>query len=170
MKYLFLLILFAFSIGAYAKRDIAESNELKIKGAIKKEYVFTLADIKKFPQVDLGEVPFKNHEGKVKHLVKGVRGVLLKQLLDSVAINVEKPKELSSYYFVFIASDGFKNVYSWNEIYNTEIGNKLYIVTEEEGKDITVMEERIIVLSMGDINTGSRYMRGLTTIDVRKVK
>jgi hypothetical protein len=86
-----------------------------------------------------------------------------------VDINIEKPKDRNEYVFVFIASDNYKNVYSWNEIYNAEIGNRQYVLTEKDGKDISNMEERMQVLSLADVNLGMRRMRGLATIEVRKI-
>jgi hypothetical protein len=43
-----------------------------------------------------------------------VKGVLLKDILIKVEIDAETPKVLSEYYFVCIASDNYKVVFSWN--------------------------------------------------------
>jgi len=43
----------------------------------------------------------------------------------------KKPKEFSGIYIVLTASDGYKNVYSWNELFSTEVGKHIYIMTEE---------------------------------------
>ncbi len=170
MKYFFTLLL-SFVCGiAIAQQDIPATNELKITGDVKQERSFTVQDITKFKAVDLGDVPVKNHKGEVKYVSKGVKGVLVKSILDSVALNAEKPKELSQYIFIFTSSDNYKNVYSWNELFNSETGNHLYLIVAKDGKDITNMEERIQVFSLGDINAGMRRMRGLASIEVRKIK
>jgi hypothetical protein len=153
----------------HAQRDIAPTKEFSVTGDIKTERTFTVTDIAKYKQVDLGDISIKNHKGEEKSVSHHVKGVLIKNLLDSVALNIDKPKELSEYILVFTASDGYKNVYSWNEIFNTEVGNKLYILTERDGNSLADMEGRIPLLSMADKNMGSRYLKGLTRIEIKKI-
>ena len=69
------------------------------------------------------------------------------------------------FYFVFIASDGYRVVFSWNEIYNTETGNNFFIVTEMEGKKLYDVDQRIIFISTADLKTGRRYICLLYTSD-----
>lgn len=170
MKYIFSVALVFLCCFANAQRDIRATDAVKITGDIKGGKTFTLSDLEKYPSVSLGDVSIKNHKGEEKSLSKNVKGILLKNLLDSIGISVEKPKELSAYYFVFIASDNYKNVYSWNEIFNNEIGNRLYIITEKDGKSLSQMEGRIQVLCLSDFNTGRRYLKGLATIEVKRVR
>ena len=170
IKQLLIAGLCLLNVTAFAQRDIPVTNELKITGDIKAERIFRIADLEKMKPVDLGDVAIKNHKGEDKTPAKQIKGILVKSLLDSVEFVIEKPKELSEYYLVFIASDGYTNVYSWNEIFNTEIGNKLYILTEKDGKHMSDMDGRIQVLSMADFNTGRRYLKGLATIEIKRVK
>ena len=74
------------------------------------------------------------------------------------------------FYFVFIASDGYRVVFSWNEIYNTETGNNFFIVTEMEGKKLYDVDQRIIFISTADLKTGRRYIKGLEKIEVRQLE
>lgn len=92
--------------------------------------------------------------------------VLLKNILDSVAFQYEKSRMLNYYYFLFVASYGYKIVFSFNEIYNTETGNNLYIVTEMDGKKIQEMDNRILLLTTKDIKGGPRNMKSLSKIVV----
>ncbi len=169
MKYILVSALSILCHFAYAQRDIPPTTQVKITGDIKAERVLLITDIQKLKPIALGDISIKNHKGEEKSVVHSVKAVLLKQLLDSM-ITFEKPKELSEYYFVFKASDGYTNVYSWNEIFNSDIGNKLYIITEKDGKSITEMEGRILVLSLADFNTGRRYLKGLATIEIKRAK
>ncbi len=170
MKYFLILALSILCSSAQAQRNVPATNEFKVTGDIKAERTFRISDIEKYRQADLGDISIKNHKGEEKSLIHKVKGVLLKSILDSVGISIDKPKELSEYYFIFIASDGYKNVYSWNEIFNSPIGDKLYILTGKDGKGMAEMDGHILVLSMADFNTGSRYLKGLATIEVKRVK
>lgn len=172
MRYFF-TFLFCVAAGlAYGQREgVLATDAFRITGDIAAERTISIADIKKYPEVELGDISIKNDRGEEKVKARHVKGVLLTRILDSAGgISVDKPKELSEYYFVFNASDGYKNVYSWNEIYNSPVGKQLYIVTEQDGKDMKDMEGRIQVLSLADYNTGRRYLKGLAMVEVRKVR
>ncbi|MFM7400213.1 MAG: molybdopterin-binding protein, partial [Bacteroidota bacterium] len=73
-------------------------------------------------------------------------------------------------YFVFVASDGYKVVFSWNEIYNTATGNQSFILTELKGSILANLEQRILFISTADEKTGRRYVKGLQRIEVRRAE
>jgi len=132
--------------------------------------VFKLADLAKFPQEAIKDQVIYNHKGEVKDTLTGMKGIPLKALLASVEYDYEKPKTLNEFYFVCIASDGYKVVFSWNEIYNTETGNSFFIVTRLEGKELKKIDQRIVFISTADLKTGRRYIKGLSKIEVKQVE
>ncbi len=169
MRYIWILALLVMSMGAYAQRDVKPTEEVRISGDVKEAKTYTIADIKKLKQADLGDVAIKNHKGEDKYVIHNVKGIPVKTLLEPVSYSIDKPKDMAEIVLVFTASDGYRNVYSWSEIYNTPIGDKLYIITSKDGKDIADMGERIQVLCLADLNNGMRHMRGLASIEVRRI-
>ncbi len=165
-----LVFLISASLTVSAQRDVKVTDHFVVEGFIPEPVSFDLAAIRKLPEVDLGDLPVRNHKGEEKARIKGVKGVLLKTLLESVHITTLKPKELSELYLVLISSDRYKNVYSWNELFNTEIGNKIYVITELNKESMEQMDGAILVISLGDFNTGSRYLRGLQKIQVKRAE
>lgn len=165
------LLLVASALDAQAKRDIPPTREFSIYLPGKQKPVkFDIAAIRQMKQDELGDIAIRNHKGEEKQVVKRVKGVLLKSFFDKAPIVTEKPKDLSELYIVLISSDGYRNVYSWNELFNTEIGNHVYVITEIDGQDIEHMPGAINVLSLKDSNTGSRYLRGLDKVEVRRAE
>ena len=67
------------------------------------------------------------------------------------------------------ASDAYRVVFSWNEIYNTEAGNFLYFITEMKGKKMQDLEQRMVFLSAKDIKSGRRYIKCLQSIEIRRL-
>ena len=165
---LFIFFLVSFSINA--QRKVTPSETLKIEGKIKAETTFSITELDTFPKVVIADQMLYNHKGEVKSTVKNMKGVLLKTVLASIQFDYDKPKELNEFYFVFVATDGYKVVFSWNEIYNTEAGNNFYIVTEMEGKKIKDMEQRILFISTADLKSGRRYIKALEKIEVKRVE
>ncbi len=145
--------------------DSNTTDQFLITGKVKLEKIFTLTDIKRFPIITLTDVNV-SCSPKTENRVKEIKAVMLKNLLDSVSFQYEKSRMLNQYYFLFIAKDGYKMVFSFNEIYNTDIGKNLYLVTEIEGNPINEMGNSIMVLTTKDIKGGSRNMKWLSKIIV----
>ena len=102
--------------------------------------------------------------------IRNIKGVLLKDVIDKAAIDGESQKLLSEYYITCIASDNYKVVFSWNELYNSIIGESIMIITEADGKKAEQLEDRIALLSAADRATGRRYVKGLQKIVIDRVK
>lgn len=130
---------------------------------------FSISDLDTFPTTSIPDQFIYNHKGELKDMLTGLRGVLLKNILASIEFIYEKPKELNEFYLVMTASDGYKVVFSWNEIYNTAAGDHFYILTELEGIKLPQMEQRIAFICTGDLQSGRRYIKGLKNIDIRRV-
>jgi hypothetical protein len=167
---LLIALLFLTSFSINAQRTVTPSETFKIEGKIKKEMTFSISDLDAFPKVAIADQTLYNHKGEVKSTVKNMKGVLLKTVLESIEFEYDKPKELNEFYFVFVATDGYKVVFSWNEIYNTEAGNNFYIVTELEGKKMKDMDQRMLFISTADLKSGRRYIKALEKIQVKRVE
>ena len=163
-------IFFLASCSINAQRTFSPSESLKIEGKIKAEKTFSIDELDTFPKVAINDQTIYNHKGEEKGSAKNMKGVLLKTVLADIKFDYEKPKELNEFYFVFVATDGYKVVFSWNEIYNTEAGNNFYIVTEMEGKKLKDMEQRILFISTADLKSGRRYIKALEKIEVKKIE
>ena len=170
MKIRILLICILTNLSVFGQRKITSTDSFKIQGKIKSEQIFTLTQLDSFPKQVIKDQILYNHKGEIKDTVKNCKGILLKTILDKVEFIYEKPKELNEFYFVFVASDDYKVVFSWNEIYNTEIGNNLFIITELNGKKLKDIEQRIVLTSTSDLKNGRRYIKGLEKIEVKKVE
>lgn len=164
------LVLVIFPLIFWGQEKVKLTKEFTIRGAVKKEQIFSIEKIRNFRLHSINDLVITNHLGVAKKTVTGLKGILLKDVLDSVLFAAENPKLLSAFYFIFVAADGYKVVYSWNEIFNTETGNHVYIITEKEGKDIRGGDENILVLNTTDFNTGRRYIKGLSEIIVAQVQ
>jgi len=152
-------VLIAFTVSAQFNHIPTDS--FTIEGKVKRHLTFSLADLDTFKTKSLPDVVITDHMGKEKNTLTQLKGILLKDILNNVEIDAENPKVLSAYYFVFVASDNYKVVFSWNELFNTETGNNVYIITEENGKKMKDTDERIAIVAVTDIRTGRRHMSNI---------
>ena len=141
------------------------SASILVTGKVKKDRTISLAEIRALPILNLGNVN-TSCSSRRKEESKNVKVVLLKALLDSVRFDAESPRLLNQFYFKFVATDGYTLVYSFNEIYNTETGNHLFVVVEKDGKPLEEIENRILILTTSDLKQGARNMKHLEKIVV----
>ncbi len=166
----FLSIFLLLSSVVYGQRNITPTDTLRIEGMVKHPKMFVIADFDSFPEQSFATIEITNQTGEAKKTINNPKGIPLKKILETIELQVEKPKFLNEYYFIFVASDGYKAVFSWNEIFNTDIGTNTFILTEYngiKGKDIA---QRIVLIASKDFISGRRYIKGLQKIIVERVK
>lgn len=166
---LLLTCIFIFGVTIYAQENIKVTETLYIEGKVKNLGKITLSEIEKLEAEKIKDVVIYNHKGEIKDTLFNMKGVPIKSLLSKYEFAYENPKELNEFYFIFKASDGYKVVFSWNEIYNTEMGNSFYIITELKNQKLASIKQRIMFLSPKDLKSGRRYIKGLERIEVRKI-
>ncbi|MBX2905450.1 MAG: hypothetical protein KF744_05390 [Taibaiella sp.] len=169
MKHLLVALLLLSSFATSAQEHpVSPTDVIVVTGSVKKSLTVNISDLMHMKQTDLGDVPLKNKKGEDKGVLHDLKGVLLRDVISNTEIVAAKHKNYSELCIVLTASDGYTNVYSWNELFNTAVGDKVYIVTSLEGKDIAEMPDRILVMSLADKNSGSRHLKGLQKIEVKK--
>jgi hypothetical protein len=172
---IFLLLITAMAFGqttpaSQPKKENAPTKSFLIFGDVKGTMTVELADLKKYKEVAIGDVAISNHLGEKKSELKGLKGVLLTDILSTIELNAENPKVLSEYYYICKANDGYTVVYSWNELFNTAVGNSVYIVTENEGKPAATLDGSIMMISPKDAKTGRRNLKSLMIIEAKRAK
>ncbi|MEX1188156.1 MAG: hypothetical protein WED33_02795 [Bacteroidia bacterium] len=152
-----------------AQRETNPTDSLFVTGKVKNPSIFTLTSLDTFPKVPIKAPIIFNQKGEARDTMRGLFGIPIKALLQSIQFDYNKPRELNEYYFVFSASDGYRVVFSWNEIYSTDAGNNFFIVTEIDGKKLIELEQRIFFVSTNDLKRGNRQIKGLKTIEIRQI-
>lgn len=171
MRLILFLVLAANGFSASAqKENIPTTENFSIEGKVKKSLAVSLADLSSYKSYSVDSIVITNHLGERRSSMKKVKGVLLKDILDKVEIDAENHKVLSEYYFVCTASDNYKVVFSWNEIFNSDVGKSVYIITGQDGNWAYVLDNRIALVSFKDHMTGRRYVKGLQKIVIERIK
>ncbi len=150
----------------YAQGTADTTQTIHITGAIQKEIYLDIAGLSNYPLVDIGDIPIINHLGVEKKKLIAVRGVRAREVLSQLEFITENPKDLSEFYFVFTATDGYRVLFSWNEIFNNPLGGSLFFILERDGKKAEALDDSLAVISTTDLHTGRRYVKGLKTIVV----
>lgn len=166
-----ILILFILSPAFLcAQEKVKQTTAFTVTGDVKQPLTINAADMGKWKVEEIGNVLITNHLGEPKGTARDMKGIRIRDLLGTLELNAANPRLNSTYYFVFIAEDGYKVVYSWNELFNSPTGDKVYLVTSKEGRNITEMGESMLVVTPTDYRTGRRYIKGLQRIEVKSVQ
>ena len=171
MRFILLLALASTVFSASAqKENIPTTESFSIEGKVKKGMTISLADLSSYKSYSIDSIVIANHLKERRSSLKKVKAVLLKDILDKVEIDAENHKVLSEYYLVCIASDNYKVVFSWNEIFNSNTGKSVYILAGHDGQPASALDNRIALVSSKDDTTGRRYVKGLQKIIIERVR
>jgi hypothetical protein len=166
MKY-FLIFYFGFLLLQTSEAQ-KTSESFSVSGEVLKEENIDISKLSGYTLVHMDSLRIYSHDMQPKGLMKNIDGVLLKDILSAIPFNNENPKVLSEYYIECQATDGYKVLFSWNEIFNSETGNHVMIVTSKNGTNITQLDDRIPLVSPTDKATGRRYVKWLSKIIIHR--
>lgn len=96
-----------------------------------------------------------------------VRGVRLGALLESLGLDERDRYDWRKSVVIAIATDGYRAVYSWPELVNTDAGKQVLLVIERDGAPLDGREGPVALHALGDLRSGPRHVRNLMRIEVR---
>lgn len=144
--------------------------QVSIEGKVKHPFRVSGTELDTMDHATRDSIVIYNHLMEKRKTLKMVSGVPLKELLQQAEIDVESPKDLSEYYITCVAADGYKVVFSWNELFNTATGQKVMLITGADGKSLNQLDDRIALITPEDVATGRRYVKGLSKVIVSRIK
>jgi DMSO/TMAO reductase YedYZ molybdopterin-dependent catalytic subunit len=100
---------------------------------------------------------------------RGYGGVRLVDLLGEADIRQDARHALRRTYIVATATDGFQAVFSWGELFNTPVGRGVLVAFERDGAPLRDGEGGIALVSLADERPGTRHVKWLERIEVRRV-
>lgn len=178
MKYLQqILLMFALTLAplaAHAKGKVDNpaqyvTQSINIAGVVAKPLTLTVAELKQLPAVELSGMPIVCQSGATVEEVKQYKGVKLKDLLDKAEIVTKEHNDTRKMIVVATASDGYKAVFSWQELYNSPIGDDVVVFYEKNRQLLGEDEGRIALISAKDLRAGPRHVKWLKTLEVVKL-
>ncbi len=128
--------------------------------------MITLAALDTFKTITVTGVNMLNGKGDGKEIAKSLKGILLKDLFSGIQFNTQNKKDLNRFYLVFSATDGFKLVFSWNEIFHAKPCTSIFLLTEKDGKKIEELDDRILLIEVDDNHNGHERIKALQKITV----
>lgn len=145
------------------------SERVSVSGAVKTPLTLQVDDLKAFPAEQIGSVTVTRRVDD-KEVASTVRGVKLTAVLDRAAFSGTGQNDWKHTVVLASATDGYQVVFSWPELFNSEVGAGTLVVFERDGQPLADREGRIALVSARDLRTGPRSVRWLNRLDVRTLK
>jgi DMSO/TMAO reductase YedYZ molybdopterin-dependent catalytic subunit len=133
------------------------SSSVRVTGEVQREMTLAVDDLRQIA----------SRRGLAQE--RGYGGVRLVDVLREVGIREDARHALRRTYVIATATDGFKAVFSWGELFNTPLGRSVLVAFERDGVPLREGEGRITVVSFGDERPGTRHVKWLERIEVRRV-
>ena len=144
-------------------------NVVRINGRVRKPLVLSMEELCAMETEVLEDLFIVCGSGDPKGCIGSCRGVLLEDLIRRAEVIKEEHDDTKKMFLVASADDGYKVVFSWQEIFNSPVGGGVLILLEKDGKPLDQERKRVDLISAQDYFMGSRYVKGLTNIEVAMV-
>lgn len=150
--------------------SIPPTKSIRVHGKIKSPVSIRDIDLKKYSVTKIGDLQITDEKGEVIKDLKELEGVLLKDVLGGVELDTDNPRLLSEFYFVCRSIDGYKALFSYDEIFNRNDGGKVFIIVSNNDNAMVSSNESLLIISVDDVNKSRRYIKNVEAIFVGRAK
>lgn len=150
-------------------RQDGDSSGFVVDGHVHRPRWFTMAELLCMDMVEESDLLHACGTGEPKGHIKHCRGVLLTDVLNVVDVRIADHNDTKKMYLRIASSDGYTTVFSWQELFNTQVGEGVMIVLERDGRKLHA-EGYADLFSSKDYLSGPRYVKRLTGIKVLMIE
>lgn len=94
-------------------------------------------------------------------------GVLLRDLLLQTGLASATDRGARTSIIEAVASDGYRAVFSWGELFNSAVGEQAVVITAQDGKALDAAAGPLALRSLAELRPGPRHVRNLCALIVR---
>ena len=144
-------------------------SDIRVEGnLLSKAKTFSYGSIKEMKKLDIDSKPVVCASGETKAQASTYSGVLLRQIVDGLPLEIQNKSDFNSIVITVIAGDNYQVNFTYNELFNTSIGDGVMISYAKDSKAIA--DKELVLLSANDIKTGPRNVKNIKEIRVNVVK
>jgi len=140
---------------------------LSVAGRVKCRRDYSLKELLSMGTVEeTGQLLMACGSGEPKRHMEGCRGVLLTDIINGAEVLIEDHNDTKKFYVVVSSEDGYFTVFSWQELFNTSVGEGAIVVLEADGKKVRDGDRSIDLISARDFLTGPRHVKQVKEVTV----
>jgi len=145
---------------------------LTIKGSVERELNLSIGDLKQLPAQRLEDVRLVRETAGASsstEIARRYTGCLLRDVLDRARPVERNRMDFRKSIVIVTASDGYRAVFSWAELYLSPIGDGALVVYERDDRPLPDSEGPLAVVSLKDTKPGPRHVKWAKSIELRVV-
>ena len=143
---------------------------LVVRGNVEHALTLSIDDLKQLPVQRIEDMRVVRPTGSastVPEVTRRYTGCLLRDVLERAKPVDKNGLDLRNSVVILTASDGYRAVFSWAELYLSPIGDGALVVYEREGATLPPDEGPLALVSLKDIRPGPRHVKWLQSIELR---
>jgi DMSO/TMAO reductase YedYZ molybdopterin-dependent catalytic subunit len=138
-----------------------------VGGAVLQALSLGVDDLRRFAPDQIVELRLPARDAASQASV--LKGVRLRALIERAKVAMADHNTVKKLAIIATATDGYKVVFSWSELFNAELGDAVLVVFERDGQPLAAAEGPLALISGKDIRTGPRHVKWLQSVEVRQV-
>ncbi|MCY1227739.1 hypothetical protein D3C81_755770 [compost metagenome] len=143
------------------------SDSLSIVGALPHGRQYAREDLLAIAGTHRGPFTIECYSGRHIRTVSDLCGILLTDLLDAAGMQSLPRSQCKRLIIAVMAGDGYMCLFSWHELYNSDIGLGAMLLVEQDGQFFPQSAGGLQLISLGDRRLGPRQAIAVNQIVVR---
>jgi DMSO/TMAO reductase YedYZ molybdopterin-dependent catalytic subunit len=145
---------------------------LSVRGNVEHVLTLSIDDLKQLPVQrieDVRVVRSTRSASTVPEVTRRYTGCLLRDVLERAKPVDKNRLDLRSSVVILTASDGYRAIFSWAELYLSPIGDGALVVYERDGAVLPADEGPLALVSLKDTRPGPRHVKWLQSVELRQL-
>lgn len=158
---------------AFGQSPGAVTTTLTLKGSVEREVTFSIEELRRLPVQRIDDRRSVREASGVASSTETARhyvGCLLRDVLERAKPVERKRMDFRRSIVIATASDGYRVVFSWAELYLSPMGDGVLVVYERDGAPLDDSEGLIALVSLKDTRPGPRHVKWLQSIELRTLE
>lgn len=148
------------------RADPSSGGAFVLIGALPGPRSFSFAELRAFPRQELGPTQVNCLTGRPVVFAASLAGVRLTDLLEAAGLSRLPRSELKQSVVCVRGADGYRAVFSWNELFNTALGQGVLLLGERDGAPLPAGIGPLCLISTHDRQLGPRHLRSAVAAEV----
>jgi hypothetical protein len=153
-----------------APYQTGNNHGLRISGRVTAPLFLGIESLRSMDTQTTDDLPLHCGSGESKGRLGTCRGVLLSDIINNAEIVVTDHNDTKKMFVVAASDDGYKAVFSWQEIFNSSNGEGILVLLERDGTPLYEGCGKVDLLSARDYLSGPRYVKNLKSVEIVMVE
>ncbi|MDR3763540.1 MAG: molybdopterin-dependent oxidoreductase [Acidobacteriota bacterium] len=144
------------------------THEITVSGEVNHPLTLTADDLRGMEMTEVNNVGLICGSGRHDGIVKSYRGVRLTAVLERAEVKMKFHDSPNYLYVTVVSSDHHWAIFSYQELFNSAVGEQAVVIVERDGQPLDEKEGEIAFISANDVRPGPRRLRYLSHIQVHE--